>query len=197
MKRKKNKKILKAGFLTMFVSIVLLFLALFINSNRNLKKSLQERITIQNKQQNEQNKTEEKTHPWTNYVNEEYSVSFSYPYLLHEREYKETGEYAFFIIFEENQFSFEKGVAFGVSKDGLEKEIERVKSEISLQGNSKLTKDENFDVEGEEARTLVFEPKDESLEKRSFLIVEKGDYTYSFSTVPEQMQKLKDSIQFL
>lgn len=194
-KRKKRTDVLKIGKYILFISLVVLVSVGYFNSLKD-KKEGKESIIKENAQQDTQQEQDDK-HAWTLYANKDYAIAFSYPYLLNKRDYEDYGEYDFFVVFEENQFSVEKGVAFGVSKDGLEKEVERIKKDVSEQGKSKLVKDEKLAVDNGEAWVLEFEPEDEALEKRSFLIIEEGDYTYSFSTVPEQMQKLSESIQFL
>ena len=181
----------------MLLSIALLVTEITLNVYKNQKDKDKEVTSNQKTQKTSTVDDQNDKNPWSFYSNTDYSISFSYPYLLHKVEYEDSGEYKFFIVFEENQFSVEKGVAFGVSKDGLEKEVAGIKEEISKQGKSKIIKDEQSDFGGNKSWILEFEKEEESLENRSFLIIQKGDYTYSFSTVPGQMQKLSESIQFL
>jgi len=200
IKRKKNKKIsiLKFGFWLMIFSIAILLIILGLNYFKNINTNKDEKMGDETKLQEKSTEvSEEKDQLWTPYVNMKYLIAFSYPYLLHERDFEEMGDYEFFVVFEENKFSKEKGVAFGVSRDGMEKEIARIKKDISKQGKSRLIKDEKLDVDNGEAWVLEFEPEEGLLEKRAFLIIEEGDYTYSFSTIPEQMKRLSESIQFL
>lgn len=194
IKNKGSKDLLKAGLLIMFFSSVLLITKLnygrsFVQDDSGLKE-------ISGRKSEEENK-EEPSSFWNTYANEKYRISFSHPQLLLKREYVEIDGYDLFIIFEENKFSKEKGIAFGVNKDGLEKEVERIKEGISKQGETKLLKDEKLDVDNGEAWILEFEPEDESLERKAFLVIEEGDFTYSFSTIPKQIQRLSKSIQFL
>jgi hypothetical protein len=116
--------------------------------------------------------------------------------LLHKLEYDESEDYDYFIVFEENQFSKEKGVAFGVSSDGLEKEVNKIKNSVTNQNGSILVKEGKYDFRGLKSWLLKYETENSSLESRVFFIFERGDYTFSFSTVPEQIQRLMDSIEF-
>lgn len=175
-------------------SVVILLLAQVPKLYKNLKNNAQKEAGSTIKEDNQEVKDESAR--WSKYENEDYSISFDYPYLMHKIEYEDPGEYDYFVVFEENQFSKEKGVAFGVSSDGLEKEIERIKDNVSKQGGSILIKDEEFEESCLDSWVLEYEPEDESMEKRSFFIFERGDYTFSFSTVPEQIQRLRKSIGF-
>jgi hypothetical protein len=195
-KVKKKDRVLKFGLKVLFSSIALLLLVQIFKFYQNYQNTLQNNSSDQSSQQNE--KDESNLLTWSDYINEEYSISFSYPYLLHEVVYEDAGEYDFFVVFEENQFSVEKGIAFGISGNGLEEEIKRIKDDISLQGESNIIKDESgMVIDGENSWILEFEPKDTALEKRAFLIIERGDHTYSFSTVSEQIIRLGESMQFL
>lgn len=194
MKQKKGKEILKTGFLVMFLSMVFLLTTLSLDPDLISERRVSEKEPDQNIQKDV---TSKEANDWTIYTNEEYLISFLYPRMLLKRVYEKTDEYDLFIVFEENQLTQKRGIAFGVSKIGSEEEVKRIKNNIYSQGEVKLVVDENLNIEKEKGRILLFEPQDKNLEKRSFLIIERGDYTYSFSTVPEQMQKIADSIQFL
>ena len=194
MKQKKGKEILKTGFLVMFLSMVFLLTTLSLDPDLISERRVSEKEPDQNIQKDV---TSKEANDWTIYTNEEYLISFLYPRMLLKRVYEKTDEYDLFIVFEENQLTQKRGIAFGVSKIGSEEEVKRIKNNIYSQGEVKLVVDENLNIEKEKGRILLFEPQDKNLEKRSFLIIERGDYTYSFSTVPEQMQKIADSIRFL
>jgi hypothetical protein len=191
---KKPVELLKIGFLVLLLSIIFLSTKLSFGSTNSRRGLIPEKTSSENFQQETDG---ENASGWIPYTNDEYLISFSHPNLLLKKEFTESGGYDLFVVFEENKFSKEKGVAFGIRKSGLEEEVERIVGEVILQENSKLTKDEEMEVAGERARVLVIEPQDIFLEIRSILIIEKSGYSYSFSTVPEQMQKLIDSIEFL
>jgi hypothetical protein len=198
MVKKKNQRkkvnMLKIGLALFSFSVILFILLQTLRLYENSKNNSQQDSNRSTEQESDENSVGPSR--WSKYENEDYSISFDYPYLLHEVEYEEPGEYEFFVIFEENRFSKEKGVAFGVSSDGLEKEIERIKANVSKQSNSKLVKDEEYKSSCIKSWVLEYVSEDELMEKRSFFIFERGDYTFSFSTVPEQIQRLRNSISF-
>ena len=193
MKKNIPKDLLKVGFLVMFLSIIFLSTKLSYDLDSTQKTSTGQ-TTPQNLSQQD---NQESPSGWDIYTNEEYYVKFSHPRFLLKRVYEKTGGYELFVVFEENELSLGKGVAFGVGKTGLEEEVERIKSGISKEGNTRLSNDENIVVSEMKARLLSFESQEKFLENRSFLIIEKDSYTYSISTVPEQMQKIIDSLEFL
>lgn len=194
MKKKKSNELLKIGFLMIFLSVALLSTKIYFNTDFNGNGSTPAPKKTDNSVPNGDMESEVL---WNKYENTEYLITFSYPNLLTKKTFEDSGGYEFFVRFEENSLSQGKGVALGINRTDLEVEMERVKDEISKQNNARLVKDQEISVQGTKGLILEFEPEDETLEKRSFLFIAKGDYTYSFSTVPEQMQDLIDSIEFL
>ena len=193
MTRDKSKEILKAGLLVLFLSIIFLLTQIPINNIPEFSRIFNKDVNITGTQNLD---ASEDYSGWVIYSNEIFSVSFMHPDLLIKRSYENSGGYELFVVFEENNLSREKGVAFGVSRTGIDEETERIKNNISGQGSSEVVREDEVDFKGKRAKYLVFESRDETLENRSVLIVQKEDYTYSFSTVPEQMRKLISSIKF-
>jgi len=193
MKIKREHKIVRVGLYMLSTSIVILIISLFINSAKTSPVSNVNKEVPETKESSNEGKLSDF---WERYTSDKYKISFSYPRLLNKNEFSKTGEYDYFVVFEENQYSLEKGVAFGVSSDGFDKEVERIKSDIEKQGKTKIVKDDELLGLGEKARIIEFDPEESDLEKRSFVIIEKGDYTYSISTTPEQIQTIIDSIKF-
>ena len=74
-------------------------------------------------------------------------------------------------------------------------EVENTKTSFSKQ-DAKLVKEEKINVGDQEGIRLDFEPEGEG-EKRSAVIFSKEKYSYSISTVPEQIEKVIQSFKFL
>ncbi len=196
IKKRKKISVLKIGLLLLIGSIFSLILS---QSNKVLvDKSFSDSYKNDNKnlviKKDEENKMDDN---WSNYENKDYSIGFSYPPFLRKVEYEEPGEYEYFVVFEENKFSLAKGVAFGISSGGVDEEINRIKEGIKREGKIKVIKEKEIDLLEEKARLIEVEPEDDQLERKSFLVFQRKNFTYSFSTITDQMQKLISSIRFL
>jgi len=192
IKTQKKGKVLKSGFLFMFVAFVFLGFYLYFNkSGFTQKGSVPQEI---NKTLSEISPTPQ-VFEWQEYKNEEYGFRLEHPKLLFKRTFKDKGGYPFFIRFEETKFSLEKGLALGISKRPQEEEIESVISSLSKEG-AKLVREEKIKVQDVDGTRLDFEPEREG-EKRSLVIFSKGNYTYSISTVPEQIERVIESFGFI
>lgn len=131
---------------------------------------------------------------WRVYDIKEYRVAFKTPPLLLKRQFTNQQDYLFFMKFEENKFSQQKGVAVGVTNRNVAEEIEMVKVEIS-KNSTLVPKEEKVKVDGFEAIKLSYE-KDINFESRSIVVVNNGKITVSISTVPEQIDALSNSLDF-
>ena len=192
MKRKKHISVFKIGFLLFLLSALFLSAKLYLNFyQKNNKKYSQ--LDIPDNFVAE-DKFDSKN-LWTSYSNEEYLVKFAYPNFLTKVEYRNEGGYEYFLVFEENDVSKGKGIAFGVNDGEFEDERKRIKTDILNIGKVKFVKEEKI-LKWKEALVMEFEPEDEEvLEKRSVLLIDNGNYIFSFSTVPYQMQALIESIE--
>ncbi len=135
------------------------------------------------------------TSSWDVYTNNKYRYSVSYPKLLYKKEFENQGGYLHFVRFEENNFSKEKGIAIGVRETTLKEEVARLKDDFSKEG--KLIKEEEIKVMGKNGVRLEFEPKIQGNESRTLVILERENWVYSISTVPEQMDRVLESFKFL
>jgi hypothetical protein len=194
MIKNKSVELLKIGLLIMFLSLVFLSTKFSFDSNFNKNDRTSEPKTTNNTQAESSSGNESR---WSKYVNEEYSISFLYPTYLTKVKLKDSGEYDFFIRFEENKISAGKGVALGIRKGLLEDEVLGIKENLSNEGRAILVKEENINTAWGKGKILEFKPEnEEGFESRSFIIIEKDGNVYSLSTVPEQVQILLNSIEF-
>ena len=189
----KNKSMFVFGIMFLFISAVSVVAYLLFK----LRTENSEPETAVNEQVSKQNEMIT-TNQWEEYVNEEFGIILSHPSLLIKRETVEHGEYLKFIRFEETKNSIAKGVALGISNKTLKEEINKIKSEIEKSGEAKLTKEQNFKIENNEAVLLEYEADKESdIENRVVVVFRKGSYTYSLSTTPDQMGKVLSSVKFI
>lgn len=195
MKKTKSKELLQIGLLMVFLSIVFLSTKFYFNTTFGNTTTDNDFKRVGNLLVTENANDENKRSP---YINEEYLISFSYPSFLSKKEYTNVGGYDFFVRFEESEVSKGKGVAFGVKSSEFDSELERIKNDILNEGEISLTAEKEIGVGGEKARLVEFVPNNkEVFEARSLVVVKRGEYTYSFSTVPDQIQTLIESVNFL
>ncbi len=137
--------------------------------------------------------------PWQEYSNSEFSFSFSYPRLLIPKNARDSNGYVFLVIFGENSYTEAKGIAVGVGRRNIEEEIKMVKDEYGKDESAELVSEKDIEVASEKGRVLSYKPKgeDKSLESRDIVIVGHGDYIYTISTVPEQMENILETWKFL
>ncbi|OGM25035.1 hypothetical protein A2715_03780 [Candidatus Woesebacteria bacterium RIFCSPHIGHO2_01_FULL_39_32] len=191
----KKPDILKVGVFIMFLALAFLSVYLYLNKSDFVQTSSVVSPTPGKTTGDNINPTATPNLKWEEYRNEEFRFRVERPKFLYEREFKDQGGYVFFIRFEETKFSIEKGVAIGVSGKTYEEEVEGTKT-ILTESGAKLVKEDKITVDDFEGTRLDFEPTGEG-EKRSVVIFSKGDYSYSISTVPEQVEKVIESFKFL
>lgn len=138
------------------------------------------------------------TGSWPQYTNKEYGYSLLHPRFLLKREYRNEGGYLYFVKFEETEYSVEKGVAVGVSKTVLKDETQRLKKEMTQFLEADLVAETQFNLNGYDAVRLEYVVKNKEVgEDRTIVLVTKGDYVYSLSTVPQQIDQVIISFKFL
>jgi len=184
------KKILNLGVLLLFLSLFTLASYLLAVSKKTTDG--ESKIVAKQTQQTNENQTPA---DWRTYLNKDYYFSLKYPPLLYQRELENQGGYLYFIRFEETEFSRDKGLAVGVSDENSDDEIKRIKQEFS-QG-AKLVNEGEIDLGEIKAIRLDFEPEIAGGEKRTVVIFNKGEYSYSLSSVPEQIEKILAGFDFL
>jgi hypothetical protein len=128
---------------------------------------------------------------WQEYTNEDFKYSLAHPKFLYIREIKNQGDYLSFTRFEENQYSKGKGIAIGVREASMEDEVKKLREEFEKDEVVKLVREEKLEVVGKEAIRLDYQPiEGTEAEERSIVIISDGKFTYSISTVPEQMDSV-------
>ncbi|SRR3990172_4156191 len=193
-KRQKNSDALKIGVFLMFLSLAVLVVYFFFTRPDIFHKSTGEpEITAIGK--DDLITTPTPVLAWVEYKNDEFGFQMMYPKFLYRREFRDQGGFKVFLLFEETKFSSEKGLGLGVSERTFKEEVENTKTSFSKQ-DAKLVKEEKINVGDQEGIRLDFEPEGEG-EKRSAVIFSKEKYSYSISTVPEQIEKVIQSFKFL
>ena len=135
------------------------------------------------------------TSDWKEFVNEDYRIRIEVPALLLKTKYENENGYLYFMRFEENEYSDKKGVALGVTERSRDEELEYVKNMISKESPMAIPKVKIFELGGYGVTQMDYEAK-EDLEARSIIVVNDGNYTFSISTVPEQIERVKSSLMF-
>ena len=191
----KRPDILKVGVFLMFLALAFMSVYLYYNKSGFIQTDFVVSPTPGKTTGNSVSPTTNPNLKWEEYRNEEFRFRVELPKFLYEREFRDKGGYVFFIRFEETKFSLEKGVAIGVSGKTYEEEVEGTKTNLTESG-AKLVKEEKITVDDFEGTKLDFEPEGEG-EKRSVVIFSKEGYSYSISTVPEQISRVTESFKFL
>jgi len=134
---------------------------------------------------------------WEDYANSEYGITFKIPKLLLKRDSLGENEYLYFVRFEENKFSREKGVAMGIRESDLEKEKTLLKKEMEDAGG-KLSNETKLAIKDFPAERMDFKPdsQNKGLEDRSVILIERFGKVFSISTSPDQLDRLISTINF-
>lgn len=132
---------------------------------------------------------------WKERVNNDYRVAYQTPPMLLATEYELPEKYLYFIRHEETQESvYGKGVALGITSDSVNEEakyiIESIKNESGI-----LPEISDIEIRGFSAKRLDYKSS-ENNEARTIIIVNNKKYTFSFSTIQDQADKLIGSIKF-
>src|SRR4030042_697501 len=191
----------KLGFYLMLIVLIIFGIQLLLRNYKNigLVKEQQTNTVDTSPQNSSQNKAVnyDISNRWKIYQDTIYGYEIAVPKLLIERKYKDMGRFVQFVLYEETQFSNEKGVAVGISKLNIENEINELKKDM-LNEKAVIAKEENIKVDGLDGILIDFEPEDKNiLEKRSVFLVSKNNFTFSVSSVPEQTPRLIDNFKFL
>lgn len=176
-------------FLSLFASALYFFLL--------VKKSVPSGQTnLGNKQENTQER--HITNNWVQFENKEFGYRISHPPLLIKIEYKNDGGFKDFIRFEETDKSLGKGIGVGVSESSLSEEVKELKEEMAKFEGAKLVKEEKLSLIKYDGFILEYKTQENSQgEDRTIVLIQKDNYTYSISTVPEQIDRAMNSFSFL
>lgn len=206
----KNKKTSVIKWGSMFLVTALLISAIYLLFKIK-GKNLSDKGGVENSQELSDEKTSDDlvldeatdVRTWISLVDDKYGYRIKYPPYLEFESVEEKGSYESFIRFlADSKKPNEKGIAVGVRKSGLEEEASLIKKEVTLNGEAKLVEEEEFTYLGYDAIGLSFEPIEgtknfDYLESRSVVIVNNGEYSYSISTTPSQMQLVLDNFEFV
>ncbi|OGM24648.1 hypothetical protein A2962_01705 [Candidatus Woesebacteria bacterium RIFCSPLOWO2_01_FULL_39_61] len=194
IKPKKKISVLGIGSAFAFLSLVALVFYFYLYLSKNVD-SKSARIS-----QTSENNTPEKfiVNDWEEYVNSDFGYKIQHPPLLTKAEYKDEGGYKNFVRFEETEHSLGKGIAVGVSVSSLSDEVERLKKDMEKFEDAKLVREEKLSLTKYDGFILEYEIENSTgKESRAIIFINKDNYVYSISTVPEQMQKVLSGFSFL
>jgi hypothetical protein len=189
-KIKQKPSILQVSIILVFIGLVFLAAYLFLKTKRT--------ETVIKGSSDVQKKENQEDLVWVNYQNNEFKFSFDRPKFLQKNELEDAGNYSSFIRFEETQFSRAKGLAVGVRENSLENEVEQLKLELEKDFDIRLISESKILIDGYDAIRLKYEPKNKSeFESRDFIVINNGKFSFSISTVPEQIDRVISSFKFL
>jgi hypothetical protein len=138
---------------------------------------------------------------WKTYESKEFGFSLKYPASLRVNDLGNNGGYVGFIRFEEEPSLnlSDKGIAVGISSLPLDKEITKIKDQINSEGGAILVDETQTVFKGFTATRLYYKPEDSTQEEERVVIIVNGggEYTYSISTVPGQIQKVLEGFNFI
>lgn len=135
------------------------------------------------------------SYTWREQVKEEFRLAYKVPPMLLSTDYQLPDKYIYFVRHEEtNESVYGKGVAVGVAYDSVEEEADYIIESIAKQSNANYTR-KQIEIRGFSAVRIDYE-KIEDFEARSIVVVNNQEYTFSFSTTVDQIDKLIESIRF-
>jgi hypothetical protein len=182
------KKPLNLGLFILFVSTSVLLLKVALMQWDKKSNADTYSRTLEEDETSESAVPEE-IRDWEYFIHPEYRFSIYVPRLLVKREYDDSGDYLFFVRFEENRFSEDSGVAIGVSNRALEEEEAKTREIVEAEFSDIKPKREIVKLTDYDAIKLDYQGVD-GVESRTIILVTNGDYTYSISTVPEQIDNV-------
>ncbi len=130
------------------------------------------------------------------YINKMYGYKVLYNKFLDAREYDDPGEYLHFVKFEENRYSNTKGFAIGVTTRSKDEEKDKIINNFKEEYGVDADSESNIKADKYEGVQLTFSQQD-GLEARSIVIIKNGNYTYSISTVPEQIELVLSNLDII
>lgn len=176
-----------------FISLISAGLYLFLLTKKTVTDG---GVVISNEEEIQQERRI--TNTWIEFINEEFGYRISHPPLLTKTEYKNEGGYKDFIRFEENEKSLGRGIGIGVRESTLRDEVERLKKEMDQFKGSKLTKETKLPLSNYNGFVLEYDTVDNSdTEAKAIILIQKDNFIYSISTVPEQIDRVISSFSFL
>ena len=186
MIKKGQNTLLLLGAAMLVVVFLIISIVLIIRSKNSSTKIL----PINKESSNDSNK-DSKPERITFYTSEMFGYKVEYPNSLVVRELGSGGGYIDFVRFEEkNEDATFKGFAIGVSEQTFTNEISRIKK-IFEEEEALLAEESEINLLGLKARRLYYKPqKNEGGEDRTIAIFSSGQYTYSISTVPWQVDEV-------
>lgn len=189
------KKPLNVGLMFLVIALLILFINIVIGkfSGINQFNNVDE---INTNTEIIEEQSREVASDWETFINIEYGFSVKVPRLLIKREQDANEEYLFFVKFEENRFSEEKGVAIGVSDRNLADEEAKTKEIFDKNFEELEPEKEDFALKGYQAVKLEYKGKG-SNEPRVIVLVNDGQYSYSMSTTPDQIDRVMEGFVFL
>lgn len=141
--------------------------------------------------------TDKSVDTWVIYKNDMFNYKIEYPDSLVVRQLGSGGGYIDFVRFEESSGGDFKGFAVGVSEQTFTNEIDRIKK-IFESESAYLVQESTIDTNGMSARRLYYKPqKIGGGEERIIVIFSDGQYTYSVSTAPGQINEIMGRFEFI
>jgi hypothetical protein len=134
---------------------------------------------------------------WETYTSEKYKYRVKYSPLLTPREIQ-SDVYLDFVIFYASAGSDESGFAISVRENSLGDEVSLIKEEIHQDVSANLISEESITLNDFPGERLKYEPeKPEEGEPRTIIIINNGDYSYSLSSRPEQIEDILATFELL
>lgn len=201
--QKKNIGLLDFGLRLLLVIVLLIFVFYFLNQNGlgNQEQPSSVNDLYSSDEVTAQPSIAVNQFAWKTYESKTFGFSINYPASLDVNDMGNVGGFIDFVRFEEapSLNLTDKGIAVGVSTLSLEKETIKIKNQFDSEGGALLADETRVEYKGFTATKLYYKPEDPTQdEERIVLIVNnKKGYTYSISTVPEQMPRVMEGFNFL
>lgn len=191
MKTKKKEKTFSVGILLLSFSLVVASIYLFLRTKEK------DNVTFENTPSQIKELDTEKEGAWKTLVDEEYGYSVKYPSLLEPRTI-ENDSYLSFVIFFVPQGVKGSGFALSVRESSLDEEARLIKEEFQRDLSAKIVSEERLDMGEYSGMRFEIEPITEGDgEKRTAIILNNGQYSYTISSTPDQIDLLFSNFKLI
>jgi hypothetical protein len=185
-------KLMKVGIFLVFFTMVFLLYSLIRREDK---------LSVENDKKNdivvnqENTNSEKDTLPWVSYANEDYGFVMSHPEYLYEMKSEKNERYVFFVMFQETKYSRGDGVAVGLSESPLLDVADSIKGDFKDNYGIQPYKEDEYMVDDYEGLRIDYKGG-EDYQDRSIVVFNNGEYTFSISTTPRQIDRVVASFNF-
>lgn len=187
-----GKNILSVSFLLLISSLFIASVYLFIKYRRGLETVSTPAVPVE-----KEKVVSDEVSAWKTYLDKAYGYTIKYPPLLVPRE-AEDSVYLRFVVFLSAEGTGESGFALSVRDTVLDAEASLIKEEIQKDVLGRLVREGEIVKDGFSGVRLEYEPEEPGeAESRTVVILNNGQYSYTISAHPSQIDKILDNFDLI